>query len=81
MPRRSSRIRHRFGLGVADQILSSATNFALGVFAAHVLDVPQFGAFALAFASYNLAIGASRAINSEPLTVRFSSVVDWKSVV
>ena len=80
MPRRSSRIRHRFGLGIADQILSSVTNFALGVFAAHVLDVPQFGAFALAFASYNLAIGASRAINSEPLTVRFSSVVDsaWR---
>lgn len=32
----------------------------------------DFGAFSLAFATYTLALGASRALNSEPLTVRYA---------
>lgn len=69
----------RFGWGVADQALSSLTNFALGLIAAGSLSPERFGAFALVFAVYLVALGAGRAIVSEPFMVRFSAVshVEW----
>lgn len=71
-PRESSpRVRTAWGLG--DQVLASATNFALTVFAARTLSPHDFGAFAIIFALYVLCSGVIRGFVSEPLVVRFSS--------
>ncbi len=58
------------GWGLADQALSSLTNMALGLLAARALGPRAFGAFSLAFATYLIALGTSRALNTEPLVVR-----------
>lgn len=63
----------RLGWGLADQILSSLSNFALGVAVATSVAPAAFGAFGVAFAVYLVALGATRAVASEPLMVRFSS--------
>jgi O-antigen/teichoic acid export membrane protein len=60
--------------GVADQALSSATNFALAIVVARAVAPAAFGTFALVFATYLLILGISRAINTQPLVVRFSDV-------
>ena len=39
----------RLGWGVADQGISSLSNFALGIVAAKSLDPTEFGAFTLAY--------------------------------
>jgi hypothetical protein len=67
----TGRIR-RIGWGVADQALSSLTNFALAVTVAHESAPQTFGLFALLFAAYCVVLGVCRAICCEPLTVRFS---------
>jgi hypothetical protein len=66
--------------GMTDQALSSLTNFGLTFFAARSLVPAAFGGFALAFAAYLLALGLSRALTSEPLSLRFSAVSakDWR---
>lgn len=61
-----------FGWGIADQALSSASNFILGIAAARSLPRAGFGAFGIAYATYTLALVITRAFSSEPLTVRFS---------
>jgi O-antigen/teichoic acid export membrane protein len=66
------RVAQRAGWGVADQSLSSLTNFAVGVFVAHELGPAGFGAYSLAFATYLLALNASRGLATDPLSVRFS---------
>jgi hypothetical protein len=48
------------GWGVADQALSSLTNFVVGIYIARSLDTKEFGAFSLAFATYVIALNASR---------------------
>lgn len=58
--------------GVIDQALSSATNFGGAVLAARVLSPDAFGAVAVTFAVYVLALGVSRAATSEPLAIRAS---------
>lgn len=65
---------------MGDQILSSLTNFAVTLVAARTLSVDDFGAFALVFAGYLLALGLSRAIATDALSVRFSSVpaAEWR---
>lgn len=69
----------RAGWGIADQALSSLTNFALGIVVARSTTPEGFGAFGLAFATYLLFLNASRALASEPLVVRYSarSEQDW----
>lgn len=62
----------RVAWGVADQALSSVTNFGLAVLAARTLGAPEFGAFSIAFTTYTFVLGISRAIASEPLVMRFS---------
>jgi O-antigen/teichoic acid export membrane protein len=62
----------RAGWGVADQACSSLTNFLVGMLVARYLGPAQLGAFALAFASYGIALSASGALASQPLLVRFS---------
>jgi O-antigen/teichoic acid export membrane protein len=64
----------RLGWGVADQAVSSLTNFALVLFVAHTAGAAQFGAFSLAYVTYSLALNASRGLTSDPLLVRFSDV-------
>ncbi len=62
-----------FGWGLIDQGLSSATNFGGSVLAARALTASEFGAFAVGFAVYLIALGISRAWSSEPLQIRFSA--------
>jgi hypothetical protein len=51
-------------LGVADQALSSLTNFA---------EPGGFGSFTIVFVTHMTALGISRAVTSEPLLVHHSA--------
>src|SRR5690348_818657 len=70
---RSHAVR-RLGWGVADQIVSSLTNFAVSIYVVHALGAVQFGAFSLAYVTYGFALNASRGLSTDPLMVRFSAV-------
>lgn len=71
VPRR--KIGRHLGWGLADQLLSSLTNFAVGMLVARTVSPDDFGAFTLAFVTYTLALAGSRALASEPLMVRYSA--------
>ena len=77
-----SRVR-RLGWGVADQAVSSVTNFVLVLCVAHTVGAAQFGAFSLAYVTYSFALNASRGLTSDPLLVRFSGVdlQTWRRAV
>ena len=62
----------RLTWGVADQGMSTLTNFALSILVARTLGAAQFGAFSLAYVTYGFAINASRGLSIEPLLIRFS---------
>lgn len=62
----------RLGWGVADQAVSSITNFAVNIYIARDLGAVQYGAFALAYVTYGFALNASRGLATDPLLVRFS---------
>lgn len=64
----------RLGWGVADQAVSSLTNFAVSIFVARSVGLVQFGAFSLAYVTYGFALNASRGLATDPLMVRFSGV-------
>jgi O-antigen/teichoic acid export membrane protein len=70
----------RVGWGLLDQALSSLTNFALGVVIAREVNQSAFGAFGIAFATYLIVLGISRATGSEPLVIRYSRSPeeDWR---
>jgi hypothetical protein len=70
----------RLGWGLADQALSSVTNFALAVLVARSVGLDSFGAFGLAFTTYTFTLGAVRAFCSEPIGVRFSATSEdlWR---
>ena len=63
----------RLGWGLADQMLSSLTNFALSILVARSVSTSSLGAFGLAFTTYTITLGATRALCSEPLSVRYSA--------
>lgn len=69
---RALNIVRRVGWGIADQMVSSVTNFAMVLYVAHTVGAAQFGAFSLAYVTYSFALNASRGVSSEPLVVRFS---------
>ena len=73
----------RLGWGVADQAVSSLTNFAVSIYVVHVLGAVQFGAFSLAYVTYAFALTASRGLATDPLMVRFSGtdLSTWKHAV
>lgn len=73
----------RMGWGVADQAISSLTNFAASIFVVHILGAVQFGAYSLAYVTYTFALNASRGIATDPLMVRFSGtdVQTWRHAV
>jgi O-antigen/teichoic acid export membrane protein len=77
------RAGHRAKWALGDQALSSLTNFALGVLVARAVSPEGLGAFSLAFASYTLALNASRALVCSPVLVRHSATgdTDWRSGV
>jgi O-antigen/teichoic acid export membrane protein len=65
----------RLSWGLADQAMSSLTNFLLTIYVARTLGAVQFGSFSLAYVTYGLAINASRGLSIEPLLIRFSGTV------
>jgi O-antigen/teichoic acid export membrane protein len=73
----------RLGWGLADQALSSLTNFALAILVARAVSTSALGAFGLAFTTYTITLGATRALCQEPLTVRYSAtpVREWRTGV
>jgi O-antigen/teichoic acid export membrane protein len=70
----------RLGWGVADQGMSSVTNFAVNIYIARTLGADQYGAFSLAFVTYSFALNASRGLATDPLMVRHSGidVATWR---
>jgi O-antigen/teichoic acid export membrane protein len=71
---RSVALVRRVGWGVADQGISSLSNFVLGILVARTLLPEQFGAFSLAFITFGFVISAVRGPSTDPLMVRFSGV-------
>lgn len=73
----------RLTWGLADQAVSSMTNFAVGVFVARELGVTAFGIFSLAWVTYGVVINVSRGLATDPLVVRFSGVREatWRAAV
>jgi O-antigen/teichoic acid export membrane protein len=79
-------IRHaggRLSWGVADQAMSSVSNFAVNIYIARTLGAVQYGAFALAYVTYGFVLNASRGLATDPLLVRFSGtdVPTWRRAV
>jgi O-antigen/teichoic acid export membrane protein len=70
--RRTTGRIQRFGWGLADQVFSSLTNFALTFLVARSVDAAGFGVFAIAFAVYLTALGIGRAALTSPLAIRYS---------
>jgi O-antigen/teichoic acid export membrane protein len=81
--RRARQAGRRLGWGVADQAVSSITNFAVNIYIARDLGAVQYGAFALAFVTYGFALNASRGLATDPLLVRFSgkALPVWRRVI
>jgi len=71
----------RAGWGLADQVVSSGTNFAVNVVVLRVLGVEAFGSFSLGFFLYLVAISVTRAYPMEPLAIRYPlrSEHDWRA--
>jgi O-antigen/teichoic acid export membrane protein len=70
--RRSKGFVRRVGWGVADQGISSLSNFALGIIVARSMGPEQLGAFTLAYVTFGFVLSASRGTSTDPLLVRFS---------
>jgi hypothetical protein len=79
-PRSKGTVVGRAAWAIADQTLSSMTNFALAVGVANQVSTADFGAFSIAFAGYLVALTVSRAISSDPLMIRYSARPerDWR---
>src|SRR3974390_615880 len=71
------------GWGVADQGMSSLTNFLANIYVARELGAVSYGAFSLAFVTYSFALNASRGLSTDPLLVRFSAtdLPTWRRAV
>jgi O-antigen/teichoic acid export membrane protein len=65
----------RLGWGVADQAVSSLSNFALGLYVARTFGASGLGAFTLAYVTYSFALNATRGLATDPLLVRYSGAV------
>jgi O-antigen/teichoic acid export membrane protein len=67
-------IARRLSWGLADQAVSSMTNFMVGIFVARELGVAAFGIFSLAWVTYGVVLNVSRGLATDPLVVRYSGV-------
>ena len=67
--------------GIGDQAFSSLTNFLLSIVVARNVTTEEFGAFTLAFATFTIVLTISRALTTDPLTIRYSvkATEDWKA--
>ena len=76
-------VLRRLGWGVADQAMSSISNFAVNIYIARTLGAVQYGAFGLAYVTYGFALNASRGLATDPLLVRFSGtdLPTWRRAV
>lgn len=74
--KRSRTVARRVGWALADQAVSSLTNFGLRFVIARGVTTSSFGAFGVAFSVYTLAILGARALGSEPLAVRYTGVAE-----
>ena len=76
-------VGRRLSWGVADQAVSSLTNFAVSIYVVRTLGAVQFGAFSLAYVTYSFVLNASRGVATEPLMVRFSGtdLPTWRRAV
>jgi len=73
----------RLGWGVADQAMSSISNFAVNIYIARTLGAVEYGAFGLAYVTYGFMLNASRGLATDPLLVRFSGThpPTWRRAV
>ena len=73
----------RLSWGVADQGMSSLSNFAVNIYIARTLGAVQYGAFALAYVTCGFALNASRGLATDPLLVRFSGtdIPTWRRAI
>ncbi len=73
----------RVSWGLADQAVSSLTNFAVGIFVARSLGATGFGVFTIAWVTYGVVLNVSRGLATDPLVVRFSGVPaeSWRAAV
>jgi O-antigen/teichoic acid export membrane protein len=78
-----AQVIRRLGWGVADQAVSSLTNFAVSIYVVRTLGAVQFGAFSLAYVTYSFVLTASRGLATDPLLVRFSAadLGTWRRAV
>jgi O-antigen/teichoic acid export membrane protein len=79
---RLSQVGRKLSWGVADQAVSSLSNFAVNIYIARLLGAEQYGTFAVVFVTYAFALNASRGLVSDPLMIRFSHVEQrtWRRV-
>lgn len=68
------------GLTLADQLVSSASNFLLGVVIARAGGADALGAFGVAFLVWLAVVGLNRALVTEPMTVAGSAVVEPEEI-
>jgi len=66
-------LRGRAVWTLADQALSSLTNFGLAILVAGSVSAAAFGAFSIALLTFSFVIGVNRATVSDPLMIRFSA--------
>jgi O-antigen/teichoic acid export membrane protein len=73
----------RLGWGVADQAVSSMSNFVLGIVVARSLGAEGFGAFSLAYVTYAFLLSGTRGLSTDPLVVRYSGPATdaWRRAV
>jgi O-antigen/teichoic acid export membrane protein len=76
-------VSRRLSWGIADQAVSSVTNFAVSIYVARALGATELGAFSLAYVTYGFLLNASRGLATDPLLVRFSNkdVRTWRRAV
>jgi O-antigen/teichoic acid export membrane protein len=81
--RPSGRVVGRLSWGIADQAISSLTNFLVVIYVGRTLGATQLGAFSIAYVTYSFALNASRGIATDALSVRFSAVPvqTWREAV
>lgn len=73
----------RITWGLADQAVSSLTNFVVSAIVARSLGAAGFGMFTLAWVTYGVVLTVSRGLATDPLVVRFSGVATgpWRQAV
>ena len=66
-------LRGRAVWTLADQALSSLTNFGLAILVAGSVSATAFGAFSIALLTFSFVIGVNRATISDPLMIQYSA--------